>query len=173
MLCLFPHFNSCTSILATHHHQAAARAEAEKQRLADAAAQRDAEAAQLAREQEATAAAKARHAAAVKSFFDEQVGFQERQTRNPLFGCLLWRTAVECTPFARQTDSPALLALLRWQMQQVLLQVQEVRELRQRERENQQRDNALLRHRLAEEAHREAEAKVPHLFSNACCCDDA
>lgn len=58
-------------------------------------------------------------------------------------------------------------------MQQVLLQVQEVRELRQRERETQQRDNALLRHRLAEEARREAEAKVPYLFGNACCCDDA
>lgn len=56
-----------------HCHQAAARAEAEKQRLADAAALREAEAAQLGREQEAAAAAKARHAAAVKDFFDAQV----------------------------------------------------------------------------------------------------
>lgn len=63
-----------------HCHQAAARVEAEKQRLADAAAQREAEAAQLQREQEAAAAAKARHAAAVKSFFDEQVGLQQRRT---------------------------------------------------------------------------------------------
>ena len=50
-----------------------------------------------------------------------------------------------------------------------------MRELRQRERKNQQRDNALLRHRLAEEAQREAEAKVlalPHLFGNARYCDD-
>lgn len=70
-----------------------------------------------------------------------------------------------------QAGSPASLALLSWQMEHVVLQVKEVRELRQRERENQQRDNALLRHRLAEEAQREAEAKVPCMFSSACLCN--
>ena len=175
VLCPASKCNPYTSTLALHCHQAAARAEAEKQRLADAAAQREAEAAQLKREQEAAAAAKAQHAAAVKSFFDEQVGLHKRLTDSLFFGlaACFWRTAVTCTPFTRQTDCPASLALLRWQMQQVLLQVLEVREIRQRERENQQRDNALLRHRLAEEAQREAEAKVPHLVGNACCCNDA
>ena len=77
-----------------HCHQAAARAEAEKQRLADAAAQREAEAAQLTREQEAAVVTKARHAAAVKSFFDEQVGPHKSLTDSfclaACFGAMLY-----------------------------------------------------------------------------------
>lgn len=40
------------------------------------------------------------------------------------------------------------------------MQVQASRQLRQQERERQQHENALLRHRQAQEAQREAAAKV-------------
>ena len=86
VLCPASKFKPYTSTLALHCHQAAARAAAEKQRLAGAAAQREAEAAQLKHEQEAAAAAKAQHAAAVKSFFDEQVGRHKRLTDSFIFG---------------------------------------------------------------------------------------
>ncbi len=59
--------------------QAAARAAAQRARLAEAAAAREAEAQRLRAEEAAAAAAKAQRVAAAKSFFDEQVAAPGRR----------------------------------------------------------------------------------------------